>query len=454
MKYKNAVNYYTMKNSLLILPFFLLYFSTCLYAQVEHVTVETYYVADSNDATDTTAGRALIAGSKTFRVYVELKPGSKIKKIYGDSNHPLKISSTENFYNNIDRPAAYFGYLINKTWFEDNPTLSLDSWLTLGQATKTNTGILKPEDTDGSFIGGTNNTGGTAGIAGGLLINTDPSAGVPLTTSDGMIPWVPDAPTWINTGFIISSTGTDTTIFGSVNTGSCFESNNAFLQRTPGVTGPGNKVLIAQLTTAGDISFQLNLEIEEPYGASVNIVKYVANGDTLANDERVCPFLTYPPACGCTDPHYTEYNAGYACNIADSCRTLIVFGCMDSMACNYDPDANFNIPGLCCYPGYCNDRDISIVCPGVNINDERPAGFGLYPNPSQEEITISFSVEAPLPAKYVIYNSYGRAVLEKYIGNVSGKINQPVEISALETGLYLIRLYKGEESEAKMFMKN
>ena len=64
----------------------------------------------------------------------------------------------------------------------------MDSWITLGFATKTQLGVLKTEDTDvSSFIGGANNSGGTAAIAAGLLSNTDPLAGIPLITSDGLM---------------------------------------------------------------------------------------------------------------------------------------------------------------------------------------------------------------------------------------------------------------------------
>src|SRR5689334_18290940 len=80
-------------------------------AQVNNVIVETYYISDANDATDTISGRSIAQGSKTYRVYVEIEPGSRIKKIYGDINHLLKISSTANFYNNIDRvDVANFAY--------------------------------------------------------------------------------------------------------------------------------------------------------------------------------------------------------------------------------------------------------------------------------------------------------------------------------------------------------
>ena len=67
-------------------------------AQIEKVFVENYYLSDSIDATDTTGG-VLEMGSKTYRIYIDLKPGTKIKKIYGDAFHPIIIKSTENFYN-------------------------------------------------------------------------------------------------------------------------------------------------------------------------------------------------------------------------------------------------------------------------------------------------------------------------------------------------------------------
>jgi hypothetical protein len=158
-------------------------FSSQVSAQIERLIVETWYVADANDATDTTQGRALQEGMRTYRIYLDLVPGSKVKKIFGNSNHPLRFTSTTDFYNNIDRPNAYFGYLINKSWFSGNPTLALDSWLTIGLASTNYLGIPKPDDTDGSFIGGTYNNGGSAGIPGGLLVNSDPSAGLPVTVA-------------------------------------------------------------------------------------------------------------------------------------------------------------------------------------------------------------------------------------------------------------------------------
>src|SRR6185436_5264341 len=95
--------------------FILLLTPFVLTAQIRDVVVETYYIANATDAADTSYGK-LEEGSRTYRVFVELEPGSRLKKIYGDAAHALKISSTENFYNNNDRaPLPYFGFNINKS---------------------------------------------------------------------------------------------------------------------------------------------------------------------------------------------------------------------------------------------------------------------------------------------------------------------------------------------------
>ena len=422
----------------------------CAQNSIKKIIVETYYVSDSIDATDTTGGH-LEAGSKTYRVYIQMKPGCMLQKLYGDYRHTLKFSSTENFFNNMDRGKT-FAKDINKTSYNSN-TAALDTWLTLGQTTKTSVktyfGLLKSEDTDGSFIGGANNDGGSAGIPNGLLTNNDTLAGISLTVADGMdtLTHVPN--NWSDNGIIDLISSVDSTIFGSAKTGKEFISNNAYLQNS-GVTGviPGNnEVLVAQLTTKGDISFELNVEVKETDGT---VTKYVATGiDTL--DEKLCSYLKFPPDCGCMDPNYLEYKSSYICSISDSCKTRIVLGCMDPMACNYDPNANYNVQYLCCYPGICADRDISLVCPP--LSNEILKKIHIFPNPGTGQITIEAANLDFEETKYIIYNSYGKIEIEKNLGSVSGSVSQDVNISKLPHGLYLVRLYNGNSVSNSTFLK-
>ena len=122
-----------------------------------------------------------------------------------------------------------------------------------------------------------------------------------------------------------------------------------------------NKVLVAQLTTKGDLSFKLNAQIIDTSnsGKVINFVADTVPGDYLKGTFR-SKYLTYPQEkiCGCADPNYLEYMQDRDCDNAALCKTKIVFGCMDPQACNYNPNANF--PGkdkdkikeqLCCYPG-------------------------------------------------------------------------------------------------------
>ena len=62
-----------------IIFFFFLFFHISLYAQIKNVIVETYYISDANDASDTTGGK-LEAGSIAYRVYIDLAKGNKLTK--------------------------------------------------------------------------------------------------------------------------------------------------------------------------------------------------------------------------------------------------------------------------------------------------------------------------------------------------------------------------------------
>ena len=55
-----------------------------------------------------------------------------------------------------------------------------------------------------------------------------------------------------------------------------------------------NQILIAQLTNNGKLSFELNIELEEPDGTNKKTVKYVANDSILLADEKANRFLNNP----------------------------------------------------------------------------------------------------------------------------------------------------------------
>ena len=442
-----------MKRIYLFITFSLLFLAG-LHAQVENIIVEKYYVADTTDAKDTTYGK-LTAGAITYRVYIDLAQGTTLKKIYGDINHPLQFKTTTSFYNQTDR-GEVFGSSINNRRLNQN-TLALDSWITLGQATNKHIGVEKNKDTDGSIVGGVNN-------ADGLLNNEDPASGTPLSTADGLLPLAKYYPITLNyRGF----SEFDSTIFDKQSkTPGLFYSTTAYIKDTTdlsvndtvsGIKGTTdeNIILVAQLTTTGSLSLNLNIQVEEN-GQTVN---YVSTKDTLLKNEVYTRFLSYPvpiATCGCNDPNYMEYTKNLDCVQNDSCKTLIVFGCMDPKACNYNENANVNM--LCCYPGQCADRDIDIVCPQLKksreINTDEKISFTLYPNPTRTQLVVVLESEAMnAPSTYIIYDAYGRMVEENQIDFTADKVQQ-INVVSLKRGLYFIRLFSGSDYSTSRFIKN
>jgi hypothetical protein len=416
---------------------------------IENVIVETYYISDPNDATDTNGG-ALVTGSRTYRVYIDLCDSCALRSIYGDTNHVLSIQSTAVFFNNVDRGMT-FGHTINNAGLDEN-TVAVDSWLSFAAASNQKFGVVKDEDTDGSIVGGSpNNDGGSANIAAGLLANTDVAMGLPLTTQDGLVPL--NGGTALPPGF--SAFGDDPSIaFGDANLSSSFASDDFRMAcSTPGVRGPNpsNKVLVAQLTTTGDLTFNLNVEIE---GADGVLRKYVSSDSVLLADETLNGLLLYPPTCGCTDPNFLEFDPSAGCDDG-SCQTLIIFGCLDTLACNYDPGANFNVSQLCCYgPDSCNGLDVSIVCPGVGITDPSARDeVKVFPNPAMDKVSVEVDREGPTRVDCTLYDPLGRLAAPPSSATVVAYGLLQLDLTALAAGPYLLVLRMNEEIQTHRILK-
>lgn len=406
--------------------------------EIEDVRVETYYISDANDATDEIGG-TLAPGSRTYRVFLDLGEGCSLVGLFGDTNHVFTVCSSAPFFNNLDRGRTY-GHQINNGALDEN-TAALDSWISLGAASNQKYGVEKSADTDGSIIGGANNDGGSANIAGGLLVNVDPDAGLPLTSQDGLTPLnggvVPPNGLYIQGSEPTRALG-DSTLLSS------FSSEDFIMGcSTPGVSGPTpeNVVLIAQLTTTGDLCFELNAIIRRPDGATI---RFVANDSILLEGEQGFSLLTYPPVCGCTDPAFLEYDPGAGCDDG-SCSTEIIFGCMDTTACNFNAEANFNVTQLCCFGiDDCNGLDVSLVCPDVRV-DEHPVvhPFVVAPNPI-ENGQIRFRASDLMVEHYQLMDLAGRRLLG---GTPPDRSAGVIDVSMLPSGTYMLEVSLGSFRE-------
>ncbi len=390
---------------------------------IEDVIVEIYYISDEDDAIDTEGGH-LPAGSVTYRIYVDMGPNFLLNTIYGDENvgHSLYFRTSTEFFNNESR-GGVMGTDIRANRLDEN-TLGLDSYITIGMASDSHIGVPKADDSDGSIIGGNNNDGGSESIEGGLLKNDLTEAGIPLIQADGLIPGI--APN------IVVLPGTESFhSFGDENSGEEIVINSGVWACLEGYKGPApdNKVLIAQVTTDGEFSFGLNIQVKTDEGETEVYVF-----ENPVGEEILLESLQYISRPGCTS----------------------------QTACNYDPDATID-NGTCLEPiEFCYecdgdtiriiDSDGDGICDLEDSNEISDVSglintIQVFPNPAQNKFTIEFTNKGPEQSfRFYIIDATGRLMSEDIIEGFKGNWSKTISTYGFGSGLYNIRIVSEDGS--------
>jgi hypothetical protein len=245
---------------------------------LEKIIVEKYYISDQNDVCR--SGGYLPPGSVTYRIYVDMKPGYKFQAAFGIPRHELKLETTTDFFNNEDY-GSFIPTVIPFKSIGDNTTM-LDSWLSAGAACENNWGVLKTEDDENATIINKDH----------ILQNTDSKAGIPLNKRDGLFSGVTPRIVFFGIDSMAKA------MFSNINlkiSPQKFITDNgswATLEGTNGPT-PENRVLIAQMTTNGIFSFELNIQIGRP---GEGYERYVARNP--GDDEIINETLIYNSSKG------------------------------------------------------------------------------------------------------------------------------------------------------------
>ncbi len=226
---------------------------------LEGIIVEKYYITSKEDNKNPKLSGEIEEGSTTYRIYVDLKPGYTFQMAFGAPNHELFFKSENLFYNHIEHGSNYPNRIPLRTYIKN--IARLDSWLSVGAAGENQIAVLKSED-DTLQVYPTSDR---------YLKNDSKQIGASLLKVDGMKDQLDlTFPTFYNMDSAIVGLGSTT------NTNYISVSNGAWAAMGKGTQGYDtlqNKVLIAQLTTKGNLTFNLNLLIGRPDGSSE---KYVA----------------------------------------------------------------------------------------------------------------------------------------------------------------------------------
>ena len=268
-----------MKTKKIIIGLGILCLNAVAYAQgLQGIVVEKYYQANSADVTNADANLAitpLTTSSVTYRIYVDMASGYKFNSLFGSSTNNLKVNSTAGFFNDPN-----FGVVINPGTISSlnirKKTAMLDSYFTTGGAGGGKVGVLKAEDTDGSI-----------GNAQSILANNPGGCfGLPITgigAQDGMRPLTSSPATYIVPNLLGDASLLD--VLDQTDGNAIILTNHA-IAALGGVYGPTstNMVLVAQFTTSGDLTFELNLQIQNTTtGAAENYVASNPTGNQLTH---------------------------------------------------------------------------------------------------------------------------------------------------------------------------
>jgi len=246
-------------------------------------------------------GIAELEGMKTYQLFVEMtNPDDEVSAFFGDSATPLSIESTEVFY---QTPlGSNFGWSINPSVLAFFPEVNYDSWFTIG--------VVNDD---------------TPTLAGSIGLD----AGLASFNSGG--------------DFIV-----DDAIGGSVFT--LFGDANA-------AAGEDLRILIAQLTTAGELTGSVNVQmfVDGLQSQSMQVLALPIIFEQGCGDPEACNYdptadpeafeeCTYPEECEDCEGQCLDANANEVCD----CEEFP--GCTNPAADNYDSEA-FADDGSCIIPG-------------------------------------------------------------------------------------------------------
>lgn len=264
---------------------------------LQGIIVEKYYVSNTNDSIVSAAqgGGNLRVGSVTWRFYADLLPNYKLQAVYGvdvaptgtisTGDHELRLETSTKFFNNEDRGAVTPTYSKANT---ASNSVMLDSWFSMGNGCAGYYGVPKSVD---------NGVSTTANVN-GMLLNSDPLAG-DLTSQDGLLTGSGAA----QAVTLVPSTLGVSVFNATSQAGSLFSTYNGSWASLNGSSGPdtSNKVLIAQMTTNGTLTYAFNLQVGTPSGGVQRFVAANPVGNEIYNS--TLSGTLYPFAgCSCAAP--------------------------------------------------------------------------------------------------------------------------------------------------------
>jgi hypothetical protein len=291
---------------------------SCEFDTLTTLSIEQYMTHDGigSDGVDLT-------GLTTYRVYVNFPTDNyMLSSVYGVNPEELSIASTTTFWQSEFGGATADN--LNPAFIDVIPSLEFDSFITIGK--------------ENSVI-----PGGPIVTAGDWPDSFEDGNGIYLNDNIG---------------------------------GAWFVVNGEPEQVINAYPDENLKVLVAQLTTDGEIDACINVQLFPNGDGSQMIFEHICSSSGPSEGCTDSTYCNYDPLAeiedgSCSDTCFgcTDSLAGnYDTNATDDDGSCLFFGCMDSTAANYDSSATLD-DGSCEFPG-CTDPLAFNFNANANVDDD------------------------------------------------------------------------------------
>jgi uncharacterized delta-60 repeat protein len=215
---------------------------------------------------------------------------------------------------------------------------------------------------------------------------------------------------------------------------------------------PGNRLIVAGFSAQTNTQFAFSRYMTAELGAGCMNPLACNYNPSATVDDGSCILPGFP--CNDANPNTMNDSIDVNCNCVGE---LIVTGCMDPIACNFNPNANIQ-DSSCVYPGdTCDDGDSTTIndvytvncgCSGeINGINEVNSIASIYPNPSSNKITIEFT-GAVQGAVLLLKDIQGRVLLKKVVA--SNK--ESISVLDFASGTYFLCIESSQSIAKKIII--
>lgn len=212
------------------------------------------------------------------------------------------------------------------------------------------------------------------------------------------------------------------------------------------------------LTDSIRVVSTVNTSAAGVYTVTYTVTDAAGNVATLVRTVRVAtaPNCTFVIAASTSVPRrfnfqYTNpgggavswsWNYGNTAGVSNSTNGNIVY--------TYPTPGTYTVVFCATNPiGTCCDSQTIIVS---SINETNISeSINVYPNPATENVNVSLEIANVSDATITISNIIGENVYSKHLGSITGNLNQIIDVSKLETGMYILRLQTDKGVATKKF---